>query len=254
MDVGKSITFLWEDDRWLEKLGIGVGVLIISFILMPILVGFLGVFIVLGYSVRLLQNVRNGMDKPLPDWDQWSDDLLRGLKLTVIVFIWGLPMILFVVPASIGGVLADQGDAGAVIGVPLIFCGACLTALYGLFLVVAQPAITIAFAGGGETINSGLRLSAIWQWTSRYIGPVLIVTIVVLAVNFVITLLGSIVGVILCIVGLAVTVPLSILVILLIQHHLYGQLARDNPWVDSHLPSTPASPRQIPDNPIGPQM
>ncbi len=253
MDVGKSITFLWEDERWLEKLGIGVGLLIISFILTPILIGVLGFLIMVGYCVRLLQNVRNGMDKPLPDWDQWGDDLMRGLKLAAIGFIWALPMILFVAPASIGGILAGQSDTGAAIGGSLIFCGACLTILYGLFLVVAQPGITIAFADG-ETISSGLQLNAIWQWTSRYIGPVLIVTVVVLAVNFVVSLLGSIVGVILCIVGLAVTVPLSILAVSLIQHHLYGQLARDNPWVDSHLPATPASPRQIPDNPIGPQM
>lgn len=253
MDVGKSITFLWEDERWLEKLGIGVGMLIISFILMPILVGFLGFFIMTGYSLRLLQNVRDGAEKPLPDWDQWGDDLVRGLKLMVVFFIWGLPMVLFAAPTSIGSVLANQGDQGAVIGLPLIFCGACLTILYGLFLAVAQPGITIAFVGE-ETIRSGLQLNAIWQWTSRYIGPVIIVTLVVMAVNFVVGLLGSIAGIILCIVGLAVTVPLSILTNVLIQHHLYGQLARNHPWVDSHLPPTPPSPRQIPDNPIGPQM
>ncbi len=30
MDIGKAVTFITEDERWLEKLGIGVALLLIT--------------------------------------------------------------------------------------------------------------------------------------------------------------------------------------------------------------------------------
>ena len=31
--------------------------------------------------MRLLQNVRDGETYPMPEWDQWGEDLTRGFKL-----------------------------------------------------------------------------------------------------------------------------------------------------------------------------
>lgn len=253
MDVAKSITFFTEDERWLEKLGIGVGVMIISAILSPILIGVVGFFIVVGYCIRLLQNVRDGVTNPLPDWDRWGDDLMLGFKLMVVIFIWSLPTILFVVPLTVGSVLAGNSDTGAIIGIPLIICGSCLMILYALFVVVAQPAITVAFAREG-TIRSGLQLNAIWLWTSRNIGPVLITTIVVLAAGFVLGLLGMILGVLLCFVGFVVSAPLATLLTWLIQYHLYGQLAHDYPWDDATQLVTTSTPEPIIDTPAAPLL
>jgi hypothetical protein len=59
MDIAKALTFITEDERWLEKLAIGVGIVLISSFLAPLLIGLLGFFIVAGYAIRLLQNVRH---------------------------------------------------------------------------------------------------------------------------------------------------------------------------------------------------
>ena len=75
MDYAKALTFLWEDPRWKEKVAIGTGVMLVSGLLMPVLIGFVGILIVMGYGVRVLQNVRDGNQYPLPEWDQWSEDL-----------------------------------------------------------------------------------------------------------------------------------------------------------------------------------
>ena len=80
MDIGKALTFVTEDPRWKEKIAIGTAVILISGLLSVILIGILGYFIVAGYTVRLLQNVRDGKSAPLPEWDEWAEDLTRGFR------------------------------------------------------------------------------------------------------------------------------------------------------------------------------
>lgn len=229
MDIGKALTFITEDERYLEKLGIGVALLLISAVASIAFIGILGGFILAGYSVRLLKNVRDGMEKPLPEWDQWSDDLVRGFKLAVVGFVWALPIIVLSIPLGLGASLMDNHSnaAGAVGGI-ITFGATCLMALYGVFMAVMIPGYTIAFAKD-ESIRSGLQITEITQWTLQNIGQVVIASLVGWAAGAVFGILGMIGGLILCVVGLVVTLPLAGLVTTLFQHHLYGQLAREYP-------------------------
>lgn len=235
MDIAKALTFITEDERWVEKLAIGVGIILVSGLLTPMLIGLLGFFIIAGYGIRLLQNVRDGQPRPLPEWNQWSEDFVRGFKIAVVTLIWALPIFVVVVPMGIGAALADSGrDAAEVFGSLIIFGGICLTMLYGLIVAFLTPGFTIAFARD-EEIRSGLQLTEIWQWTQQNLGQVLLVGIIYLAASFALSLAAMLVGALLCGVGLIATIPLSILVTMLFQHHLYGQLARGIPR------STPAT-------------
>ena len=235
MDIAKALTFITEDERWVEKLAIGVGIILVSGLLTPMLIGLLGFFIIAGYSIRLLQNVRDGQPRPLPEWNQWSEDFVRGFKIAVVTLIWALPIFVVVVPMGIGAALADSGrEAAEVFGSLIIFGGVCLTMLYGLIVAFLTPGFTIAFARD-EEIRSGLQLTEIWQWTQQNLGQVLLVGIIYLAASFALSLAAMLVGALLCGVGLIATIPLSILVTMLFQHHLYGQLARGIPR------STPAT-------------
>lgn len=242
MEISKSISFLTEDPRWQQKLLIGTGVLVAATILTPILIGILGFLIVMGYGVRLLQNVRDGHPYPLPEWDQWGDDLVRGVKLTVITLIWALPLLLLVIPSVIGGALSEsRSDAAVTFGVMLTLCATCLSVLYGLFLAVVMPGFSIAFAKD-ERISSGLQFREIWAWTQANIGQVVVVTLIYIAASIALSLLGAIVGVLLCLVGLIITLPLATLLTYLIQYHLYGQLAYSYPMSggDSSYTAVPA--------------
>lgn len=227
MDIAKALTFITEDERWLEKLAIGVGIVLISSFLAPVLIGLLGFFIVAGYAIRLLQNVRDGQARPLPEWNQWSEDFVRGLKIAVVTLIWALPLFVVVVPMGVGIALADSGrEAAEIFGGLILFGSLSLTVLYGLVVAFLTPGFTIAFARD-EEIRSGLQLTEIWQWTQQHLGQVLLIGIVYLAASFALGLVAMITGLLLCGVGLLVTMPLSTLVIMLFQHHLYGQLARE---------------------------
>lgn len=231
MEISKSISYITEDPRWQQKLLIGTGVIIASTVLSVVIIGIIGYIIFAGYCIRLLINVREGQMYPLPEWDQWGADLTRGFKLIIASIVWALPVIVLIIPYIIGGALVSgrNSDASQFIGTMLLICGNCLSFLYALLLTVVAPGISIAFATDQE-ITSGLQFREIIAWTQANIGQVIIVTLVVLVAGFALSLIGGIVGVLLCIVGLIVTVPLATLLTGLFQYHLYGQLALTYPY------------------------
>ena len=226
MDIGRALTYFTEDERWVEKTAIGTGLFLVSSLLSVVLIGLLGFFILFGYMVRLVQNVRDGVQPALPEWNQWGDDLVRGVKLACVYVVWALPIIFVSVPLSIFGAILDEsfryGDD--VMGLFLL-CSFCLTFLVAIAYAVLQPGFTIAFARK-EQISDGLQASEIWNWTRDNIGNVVIVAILTVIASVIISAVGSIIGTILCVVGLVVTLPLSQLVTYYVQSHLYGQLAR----------------------------
>ncbi len=253
IDYGKALSFFTEDEHWLEKLGIGVGVVLASFLaaLLVVLIPsfilyaifpwtvagnlagyavyFLVALIPLGYGLRLLRNVQAGVEKPLPEWNDWGNDLVRGFKLSVVSIVWMLPLLIFAIPSWVGGELTNNfDDAASFFGVMLLLCGSCLSFLYGLFIAVMSPGYTIAFLRD-EEISSGLRFREVIAWTRAHPGPVVTVAALGILVAILASLLGVLVGAILICIGLLVTLPLSILIPMFFHHHLYGQLARQFP-------------------------
>jgi len=47
-------------------------VALIGFILSPILIGIVAFLFISGYSVVVTRNVMDGVEQPLPDWDDWG--------------------------------------------------------------------------------------------------------------------------------------------------------------------------------------
>jgi Protein of unknown function (DUF4013) len=226
MDIGRALTFFTEDERWIEKTAIGTGVILLSSLLSVVLVGVVGFLIVMGYGVRLLQNVRDGVNPVLPEWDQWGDDLSRGFKLAVVQFVWALPIILIIAPITIVSVLVGNSGSSEAEGfaVLLSLCATCISFIVAIAYTLIQPAVTIFYAEE-ERIGDGLQIARIWDWTRDHIGEVVIVTIVYVVGSMIIATVGMIAGIILCFVGLLVTLPLAQLVVYYLQFHLYGQLA-----------------------------
>jgi uncharacterized membrane protein len=115
----------------------------------------------------------------------------------------------------------------------MLAAGICMTLLYGLFVVLAQPGITISFARD-ERIGSGLDFGAVWEWSLRNPGRIVVVVLAAGVIGAVLGAAASAIGALLCGIGLLATVPLATVVSSLVQFHLYGQLAASDP-----LTSTP---------------
>src|SRR5258706_6677232 len=87
IDIGRSITYPFEDKQWTIKVGI---LLVLGFI------PGLNIIIWSGYALTIARNVLRGVASPLPAWDNWSDIAVRGLLSIVATFIYLLPSLLIV--------------------------------------------------------------------------------------------------------------------------------------------------------------
>lgn len=227
MDVGKSIRFTFEDKDWFSKVLIGSLILLVSIPLTPVLVGFLGLAIVTGYSLDVLRNVRAGSARPLPEWrDRWGEWLVEGLKLTLVLLVWSLPLIALNVFTGIGGRMADMGSGlFSLFGAAMVFGVSLLMLFWGIVVALATPAIYLRMAETRE-MSSGFQFNAIYVWTRDHIGDVVIAIVLSTLLTLALVLVGAVVGVLLCGIGLILTLPAATMIATLITVHLYAQIGR----------------------------
>ncbi len=221
MDVGKSLSFVFEDRRWLEKTLIGGLILLGTLVLSWTIIGlFVGAGLLYGYMVELVRNVRRHEPYPLPEWDNWGDKIVLGLKYGIVYLVWSLPLLVIWLPLIIFAILVGESGSDTASGIFVVVsvCMTCVVLLYSLLLLLVTPGITIRFAERGN-IADGLAVSAILSFTREHLGDVILAVIVVLAVD----LVATIVGLLLCGIGLLFTNFWGMMV----MGHVYGQIGLD---------------------------
>ncbi len=209
MDIGRAITYVFQDPQWLKKVLIG-GLLIF----IPII----GWLIIGGYWLRVIRQVAQGNDVPLPEWNDFGGDLVRGFKGFVVYVVWALPVIVLAVcTGALGAVGESTGsDAAAATAAILAIAGNCLSFLLSLVIAFFQPLFYSRLAVS-EQIADGLAFGAIFsEVPGRFVD-----LLVVLLVAFVISL-AAVFGLLLCLVGVVFTNFLAVVM----TCHLYGQVRR----------------------------
>jgi len=210
MNIGKSLSFVFEDKKWIEKILIG-GILM--------LIPLLGPILMLGYSVALVRNVRNHEPEPLPEWDDWGTKIAEGFKLLIINFIWGLPLFILMFLMFIPAAMAGNSDSGGGFAGFLMFCFGCFMFLYAIVLWLAVPGITIKFAETGE-FGDGFKVGEILNFTKKHVGPIIIVAIV----SWLVYMVAGLIGMLLCGVGTLFTMFWASLV----YYHMVGQIGLED--------------------------
>jgi len=195
MDIGKAFSFVFEDETWVSKVLLG-GVLFF----IPIVN-----FAVLGYMLKVAQNVAQGNPRPLPEWGEFGDHFMRGLHWFVIQVVYQLPTIIlyvlfFCVIAAAGGAAGSQrgGDGAGPIGA-LGFC------LLPLIFILALAGAFLAYVAAGRYVvtnrlSEAFKFSEVIASARANLGTWLILLLVVILAGFV----GSL-GVIACGVGVLFT-------------------------------------------------
>lgn len=217
MDIGKAFGFVFEDPEWVTKVLMGGLMTLGGALLSPILVGFFFLFVLQGYALELLKNVRDGLEHPLPRWENWGDRAVRGLKLFVIFLIWAIPIIAVSLMSFVISALAADNQDLAPLAVAASLCLGCVSLLWGIWLAVLSPAIYARFAET-EQISAGFELNRLLAFTRDNLGDV----IVAVLISLVASVVALIAGAILCVIGLLFTGFWAALV----QFHLFGQIAR----------------------------
>lgn len=225
MDIGKAITFVFEDPEWLKKVAIGTGVTLLGLIFSVFLIGLIPLLMVLGYTVLLARNVMDGVEHPLPEWQDWGDLFIRGLKLFLILLIWAIPLIFVSLGSSLPPALMDDPDLQGIAAAVATCCG-CLTLILSIVYALIEPVIFFRFARTNE-FASGFELDRIFRLLGDNIVNIIVAIIVAAVVGVILMILGGIVGTILLVMGLIVTIPAAGFLSSLVEAHLFGQVGRE---------------------------
>ncbi len=212
MDIGKSFTFLFDDESWISKLVIGALVAIIPIVN----------FAALGYIIQLIRNVRDGHERPLPEWGgSFGEFFMDGLKVFLGLVVYYLPMLVPVgLVAIITAALGTAGGDTADTILPLVvLCFQCFIFVLAIVPYLLIPALFARYAEYGE-IGAMFQLGEVWAFIQRDMGSYLIVLLLFLGVS---TLLAPL-GMLACVVGVFLTNWWAYLVF----GHLTGQLAAHN--------------------------
>lgn len=228
MDIGKSFSFPFEDDEWLTKLFLGA---IISIV--PILNFAWG-----GYTVDILRNVIDGVQRPLPDWSDFGEKFVKGFIIWIAGLIYALPAMiigclplgLLIIPASTDGANFSDALAATFTGVGIFLV--CILALYLLALTFYYPAVYINFARKG-TFGSCFEIGEIFniisEHTSKYLTAWLISIVGAIVVSVVVMLVSFVLALIPCIGWILTWIisALSTVYLFAIYSHLFGQVVYD---------------------------
>ena len=237
MDVGKSLTYMFEDEKWVNKVVVGAVINLI-----PVLN-----FATVGYMLATIRNVANDVLPPLPTWDDFGDYFIKGLVLAIIGLVYALPLIILSC-CPIGAVFlpafAETEEASAALGGLMILVWslfALFAFLYALAYTFVMPAVMLHYASSDEfsaVFQFGKIFSFIRDNINSYLKAWLYILVVGIVVGFAEFIVGAILGwipicgwFIMWIIGLGVGFW-----VYLVVAHIYGQFARE-----VQLPLRPAS-------------
>lgn len=224
MDFGRAFTFVRDDPRWTTKIGIGAVVMLLSII-------FLGIpsILLIGYQLAVTRQVMEGKDLPLPEWEDWGKLFRDGLYVAIAILVYTLPLwLLFCIgfgvtflPALGGG---NEDVAGAFAGVAVLTWVVlfCLIFIVGMGLAIVVPGLYIQYIRTNE-FGALFRIGEVFGIVRDNIADILLAMVAIIAVNFVIQTVASVLSWTICIpfiIFLAGPVWINIS-----TGHLYGQIA-----------------------------
>jgi hypothetical protein len=222
VDIGRALGYAFEDEEWLPKLAIIVIVTFASGLLLPVLVGFVGLALLAGYSVDLVRNVRDGQPRPLPRWDNYGDLIAKGGNVLVAWFVYLLPNVLVGCCLWLFGASAGDSLVGGGLSTLLICCAFPLILLYN---VIVWPMLSLGLARYAEEGNIGVffQFSDLFATMQRQSS----VTLQYILYSFIVNIILGVVGAIPC-VGWVAVPALSIPVFGYLIGQ-YAELADDKP-------------------------
>ena len=189
LDIGKALTYMFEEEGWGTKFLIGIVMVLLSFLIIP-------AFILYGYMIEIIRRVSRNQVLSLPEWDDWGTYLREGFVSMVTALVYSFPLFFLTCCATLflSATTSDAtGESGAI--PVLIFC---LMLLVG-FLV--QIPLYLLWALGlvryAETDNAAsfFQFGQLWATAranlGRY-GLALLMMFVVGLVGGFVPILGSV--------------------------------------------------------------
>jgi hypothetical protein len=141
---------------------------------------------------------------------------------------------------------AENSGGAAFGGIFLLLCGMCLAVLWGLFVTVISPAVYVRMAQTGS-FASAFQITELWNFTTRNLGNIIIAIVLTWIAGLIAAAVGS-VGLLLCGVGVLLTIPVATTWQYLVTAHLYGQVGAVDR--DARLENLDIDPPALPEPPV----
>jgi hypothetical protein len=204
VDIVKAFTYFTEDEKWQNKV-------IITLILGVIPVVNLAV---VGWMLDLIRNMLDGIERPMPDWDnlggQIGDRLMAGLMTVIAGVIYMAPLIVFSICFGIVMAAADSRFLGFVFS--LIAIAYAALAWMPLSVGMMRYARTRDFSAYTDFARN-LRLAR------EHLSTLIVLAVFVFVVGVILGIVGSIP----CVGWLVAWVSVGVNAI--VTGHLTGQAA-----------------------------
>ncbi|MDQ6802532.1 MAG: DUF4013 domain-containing protein [Acidobacteriota bacterium] len=179
-DFLRPFTYVFDDPRWIPKILLG-GVFSLAAIFL------VGIFFIYGYLARLARNVINGVQYPLPEWDDIGEYFTEGVKLFVVGLIYAIPVILVVciaiIPAAILSANGNDNETLRSLGGMTATCVWCLVFPLSLAMALWLPAALLSAIVTGE-FSAAFQFANIWKYIRANIGNYLLAFVVWLVARF----------------------------------------------------------------------
>jgi hypothetical protein len=209
-DFLKPLAFVFEDPNWIGKLLMGALFSLAAVVL-------IGVFFLYGYLARLVRNVVDGVEHPLPEWTELGEMFGEGAMLFVASLLYMIPLFFVFFMTIPFSMIASIDNAGA-----QVFGGGAMVVL---MLVLVPMGFALAVWLPAAMLNAAVKRDFRAAFDFRTIAAFLKNN----ALNYVLAYLDWIVarmavpfGFILCCVGVFVTSFWSMVV----AAHAFGQAYR----------------------------
>lgn len=226
----EAINYPRNSDSVVKNVAIGGVLLVLSVLVVP-------TFLAFGYIVRSLRNVIGGVENP-PEFDDWGELLVDGVKASAIGFVYSLvPTVITVLALVASGATLGLGGngvgSGLAVGLIAIVAALAVTVV-SLLLAYVVPAAIVAWV---RTDSLGAAFSPrelrVLAFSRTYATGWVVAVGISLLASVVVSLLSAIV------VGL-VLVPFVIFYANVAGAHAIGTAVREMPVVEDG-PETPAS-------------
>lgn len=178
-DFVRPFAFTFEDPEWVQKILLG-GVFVLASMVI------VGIFFLYGYMARLVRNVIDGVQYPLPAWDDLGDYFVEGLRLFAVIMVYTVPVvvlaIMLIFPAIVMQVTDSDGLRGA--GEVMATCVWCLVFPASLALAVWLPG-ALLMAVVERRFAAAFDFARIWNFIRGNAGNYILAIVVRLIAGFV---------------------------------------------------------------------
>ena len=215
MDLGRAFSYAFDDDEWTTKLAITAVIGIIPIVNLA----------VMGWALDLIKNMLNGVEKPLPDWNdlgsQFTSRWVAGLMAAIAYFVYDLPWI--ILQAILNGVangLFGRGDLGTVMTMAtLVGCGLSIVGAIYSALITLPYSVALMRYSSTRDFNHFFQFARNIELARANLSTLIMLIVMVFVAN----ILLAILFVIPCVGWLLALLSVTIFAVVL--GHLVGQAA-----------------------------